>query len=50
MVRENIPRINIVGNFLSKRSLKTFSSKILLDNNVTHLLEIFLQETCVEGG
>ena len=41
MVREKIPRINIVGNFLSRRSLKKFSSKLLLDNNVTHLLEIF---------
>ena len=36
---EKMPTINIFGYFLSKRSLKSFSDKILLDNNMNHPLE-----------
>lgn len=36
--RKNCYKIKIFGHFLSRRPLKTFSSKILLDNNITRPL------------
>lgn len=32
-------KINILGQFSSRKSLKNFSDKILLDNNMNHLLK-----------
>ena len=49
MVRGEMPKINIIGNFPSRMSLKTFTNKILLDN-VIDLLEYFFQKMCLVGG
>ena len=33
IVREKMPKFNIIGHFSSRMSLKKISDKILLDNN-----------------
>ena len=42
IMRGKIPKISIMGHFLSRASLKKFSDKIFVGNNVTYLLEKFL--------
>ena len=38
IVRHKMPKINIIGHFSSRMSLKKFLDKNLLDNNLTNLL------------
>ena len=38
IVREKMPKFNIIGNFSSRMLLKKISDKILLDNNVMWLI------------
>ena len=45
-----MPKINIIGHLSSRMSLKKFSEKILLDNNVTGLLEKFLSKNVYNRG
>ena len=41
IVREKMPKINIICHFSSGMPFKKFSDKVLLDNNVNYLLEKF---------
>ena len=45
-----MPKINIIGHLSSRMSLKKFSEKILLDNNMTGLLEKFLSKNVYNRG
>ena len=39
VVREKMPKINIIGHFLSRTSLKLFSDCFPLNKNMIHLMQ-----------
>lgn len=49
VVREKMPKINITGHFSLRIPLKSFSDKILFDNNAVHLRKLFIKNCKMRG-